>query len=132
MTASMRKKLHASALSCLMAFLFLGGLALAGSDFAGWPWGQLIGVPMLGLFAFIGRHLENRRGRVLPGPAPACFFYKEHTSIPRPSGTGKVAGFLPPFSPCEPAHVALGKVRPEPAEANPGNNHLTTNQGDKL
>lgn len=31
----------------LMALLFTGGILLAGSDFVGFPWGQVIGVGML-------------------------------------------------------------------------------------
>ena len=59
MTASMRNKCKLSIFSCFMAFLFVGGLALAGSDFVGFPWGQLIGVPMLALFALIGSRLDG-------------------------------------------------------------------------
>ena len=62
MTASMRNKCKASIFSCFMAFLFAGGLCLAGSDFVGFPWGQLIGVPMLVMFAFIGIRLERNDG----------------------------------------------------------------------
>jgi len=62
MTASTRNRLKLSALSCLMAFLFAVGLALAGSEFVGFPWGQMIGVPMLVMFAIIGRHLERAGG----------------------------------------------------------------------
>jgi hypothetical protein len=43
-----------------MAFLFVGGIALAGSDFVDFPWGQLIGVPMLALFAIMVRLLEEK------------------------------------------------------------------------
>ena len=41
-----------------MAFLFLGGILLAGSEFVDFPWGQLIGVPMLAAFGLIGRKLS--------------------------------------------------------------------------
>jgi len=60
MTASMRNRLKLSVFSFFMAFLLLGGIALAGSDFVDFPWGQLIGVPMLAVFAIIGRHLEEK------------------------------------------------------------------------
>ena len=56
MTLSMRKKLAASAISCVMAMLFCGGLLLGGSEFVGFPWGPLAGAGcwvMLGLMSFI-------------------------------------------------------------------------------
>ena len=59
MTASMLNRLKLSVFSFFMAFLFLGGIALAGSDFVGFPWGQLIGVPMLGAFGWIGSKLSQ-------------------------------------------------------------------------
>ena len=62
MTASMRNKCKLSIYSFFMAFLFVGGLALAGSDFVGFPWGQLIGVPMLALFAWIGVVADKKYG----------------------------------------------------------------------
>lgn len=60
MTKSTRKRLKLLAISCLMAFLFVGGLALCGSDFIDFPWGQVIGAPMLGLFGFIGQRLDGK------------------------------------------------------------------------
>ena len=58
MTRNMRKTLKVSTFSCFMAFLLLGGIALAGSDFIHFPYGQLAGVPMLVLFGWIGRKLS--------------------------------------------------------------------------
>ncbi len=43
MIANTRKKLHASAISSVMAMLFCGGFLLSGSEFVGFPWGPLAG-----------------------------------------------------------------------------------------
>lgn len=58
MTKNMQKNLKVFLFSCLMAFLLLGGIALAGSEFVDFPYGQLIGVPMLLIFGWIGRKLS--------------------------------------------------------------------------
>ena len=58
MTHATLVKLKRGSFACFMAFLLLGGIALAGSDFVDFPWGQLIGVPMLAAFGLIGNKLS--------------------------------------------------------------------------
>ena len=58
----MKTKAKQVAFAVLMAVLFMGGLALAGSDWVGFPYGQMIGVPMLVVFGLIGIRLEDRHG----------------------------------------------------------------------
>jgi len=54
------KKLKATMTACLMSFLFFGGLALAGSEWETFPWGQLIGTLMLVSFLLILKIMERR------------------------------------------------------------------------
>jgi hypothetical protein len=53
-------KLKAAALSCLMSFLFFGGLIVAGSEWEIFPWGQVIGILMLVSFLLVLKWIERR------------------------------------------------------------------------
>ena len=53
-------KLKEIALSILMATLFFGGLALAGSEWETFPWGQFAGTFMLITFLLILKSMERR------------------------------------------------------------------------
>ena len=56
---SFKRRLKTAAFSSFMAFLFMFGILFAGADFNGFPWVNLIGALMLGLFSLIGNRLSE-------------------------------------------------------------------------
>lgn len=53
------RKLKSVTFSWLMAILFCAGILLAGSDGGWFPWINLAGALMLGLFALIGKQIAE-------------------------------------------------------------------------
>lgn len=53
------RKFKNQAFCCFMAFLFCGGILFAGSDGGWFPWANLVGALLLGLFALIGNQLAE-------------------------------------------------------------------------
>ena len=60
MTLSMQNRLKLLVFSFFMALLFLGGVLLVGSATAWFPWPNLAGAVVMGVFGLIGTHLRHR------------------------------------------------------------------------
>lgn len=57
-------KIKLSAISCVMALLFAGGVLLGGSEFVGFPWGPLAGAVCFVALLLMCNRIRRYHGRM--------------------------------------------------------------------